>query len=81
MKPHEAAARALLGVSARSATTEPRSTSDAPERRFTVNEVAALARCTPTTVRRAIEAGRLKATRRGEKGAWLIRQSDAEAWM
>ena len=81
MKPHEAAARALLGVSGRPATQEPRSPSEAPERRFTVNEVAALARCNPETVRRAISAGRLKASRRGTSGAWLIRQSDAEAWM
>jgi len=64
-----------------SAPEEPREALKAPERRMTVPEVAALARCHQQTVRRAIEAGMLPATRRGKKGVWLIHQSDAEAWL
>jgi excisionase family DNA binding protein len=46
---------------------------------LTVQEVAELARCEHRTVRRAIQAGKLKASLIG--GRWIVRDSAVEEWI
>ena len=57
----------------------PRSTSPAPEV-WTVEDCARRAQVHPKTVLRAIRAGRLRAARLGERGAYRIRPEDFWAW-
>ena len=46
---------------------------------LTVQEVAELARCEHRTVRRAIQAGQLKASLVG--GRWIVKDSAVEEWI
>ncbi len=46
---------------------------------LTVQEVAELARCEHRTVRRAIQAGKLKASLIG--GRWIVKDSAVEDWI
>jgi excisionase family DNA binding protein len=46
---------------------------------LTVQEVAELARCEHRTVRRAIQAGQLKASLIG--GRWIVKDSAVEEWI
>lgn len=52
---------------------------DAPEQLLTVNDVAALLRVSPRTVRRWIETGKLRATRLPGRGAYRIQPADLRA--
>ena len=47
---------------------------------FTVEEVAALVRLAPITIRRAIRAGALRAANGGGKSGYRITRGDIEAW-
>ncbi len=53
----------------------------APERLLSVAEAAAEAHRCADTVRRAIAAGLLRATRPTEGGPWLIAPVDLRAWL
>jgi excisionase family DNA binding protein len=60
--------------------TSPPESPSIPERRLTPVEVAQMARCSASFVRKEIRAGRLVAYRLGDK-LLRIKQGDAETWL
>ena len=50
-------------------------------KRLTVLQAAAIAQCTPDTIRLALQSGALVGHQRVKGGRWLIKPEALEAWM
>lgn len=48
---------------------------------LTISDVAELVQCSSKTVKRAIDAGHLRAAQLAKRGTWRIRSEDVDAWI